>query len=398
MHKYLLILLILLPLAAAAVAPDQTPSLDPLTGSYGFPSEDFENRGSYLGVDTRDISPDRVSTLQLKNESGVEVTMVDQDAPAGKAGIKEHDVILTVNGNKVESVEQLRRMIREIPAGRTVDIGISRNGQPMKLQAQLAERHSNRAMKFNMPPMPSVSALPNMSDFDVPVSVVVVHSAMRSGLMVENLTPQLGDYFGAKNGHGVLVRSVEKGSRAEKAGFRAGDVIVRVGKDPVHDSGDFNHALHSHRAQGSVAVGIIRDKKEQSITLTLPPKRESGELFPEESFEFPDVEIDARAELSDIKTAMARLQPQIELAIRESRRDIEKAQRDAERVKKQVCAEQKEQLTEMRKQQEEMRKQIREQTSRLREKWNTEWRKNWEEQWEELQRELRELQESAAEI
>src|SRR5215813_474508 len=398
MHKYLLILLILLPLAAAAVAPDQTPSFDPLTGSYGFPSEDFENRGSYLGVDTRDISPDRVSTLQLKNESGVEVTMVDQDAPAGKAGIKEHDVILTVNGNKVESVEQLRRMIREIPAGRTVDIGISRNGQPMKLQAQLAERHSNRAMKFNMPPMPSVSALPNMSDFDVPVSVVVVHSAMRSGLMVENLTPQLGDYFGAKNGHGVLVRSVEKGSRAEKAGFRAGDVIVRVGKDPVHDSGDFNHALHSHRAQGSVAVGIIRDKKEQSITLSLPPKRESGELFPEESFEFPDVEIDARAELSDIKTAMARLQPQIELAIRESRRDIEKAQRDAERVKKQVCAEQKEQLTEMRKQQEEMRKQIREQTSRLREKWNTEWRKNWEEQWKELQRELRELQESAAEI
>src|SRR5215813_10323536 len=396
MHKYLLILLILLPLAAAAVAPDQTPSFDPLTGSYGFPSEDFENRGSYLGVDTRDISPDRVSTLQLKNESGVEVTMVDQDAPAGKAGIKEHDVILTVNGNKVESVEQLRRMIREIPAGRTVDIGISRNGQPMKLQAQLAERHSNRAMKFNMPPMPAVSALPNMSDFDVPV--VVVHSAMRSGLMVENLTPQLGDYFGAKNGHGVLVRSVEKGSRAEKAGFRAGDVIVRVGKDPVHDSGDFNHALHSHRAQGSVAVGIIRDKKEQSITLSLPPKRESGELFPEESFEFPDVEIDARAELSDIKTEMARLQPQIELAIRESHRDIEKVQREAERVKKQVCAEHKEQLTEMRKQQEEMRKQIREQTSRLREKWNTEWRKNWEEQWKELQRELRELQESAAEI
>jgi len=398
MHKYLLILLILLPLAAAAVAPDQTPSFDPLTGSYGFPSEDFENRGSYLGVDTRDISPDRVSTLQLKNESGVEVTMVDQDAPAGKAGIKEHDVILTVNGNKVESVEQLRRMIREIPAGRTVDIGISRNGQPMKLQAQLAERHSNRAMKFNMPPMPAVSALPNMSDFDVPVSVVVVHSAMRSGLMVENLTPQLGDYFGAKNGHGVLVRSVEKGSRAEKAGFRAGDVIVRVGKDPVHDSGDFNHALHSHRAKGSVAVGIIRDKKEQSITLTLPPKRESGELFPEESFEFPDVEIDARAELSDIKTEMARLQPQIELAIRESHRDNEKVQREAERVKKQVCAEHKEQLTEMRKQQEEMRKQLREQTSRLREKWNTEWRKNWEEQWEELQRELRELQESAAEI
>ena len=398
MHKYLLILLILLPFLAATAAPDQAPSFDPLTGSYGFPSEDFESRGSYLGVDTRDISPDRVSALKLKNESGVEVTMVDQDAPAGRAGIKEHDVILTVNGSTVESVEQLRRMIREIPAGRTIDIGVSRNGQPMNLQAQLAERHANHAMKFGMPPMPAMPAMPNMADFDVPVSVVVVHSSMRSGLMVENLTPQLGDYFGAKNGHGVLVRSVEKGSRADKAGFRAGDVIVRVGKDPVHDSGDFNHALQSHRSAGSVAVGIIRDKKEQNITLSLPPKRESGELFPEESFEVPDIEIDAQAELSDIKTEMARLQPQIQLAIRESRRDIEKAQREAEQVKKQVRTEQKKQLDEMRKQQEEMRKQMHEQTSRLREKWNTEWRKNWEEQRNELRRELRELQESAAEI
>lgn len=391
MHKYLLILMMVLPFAAAAVTPDQTPSFDPLTGSYGFPSEDFESRGSYLGVDTRDITPDRVSALKLKDESGVEVTMVDQDAPAGRAGIKEHDVILTVNGNKVESVEQLRRMIREIPAGRTIDIGVSRNGQAMKLQAQLAERHANRAMKFAMPSMPAMPAMPNMSDFDVPVSVVVVHSSMRSGLMVENLSPQLGDYFGAKNGHGVLVRSVEKGSRAERAGFRAGDVIVRVGKDPVHDSGDFNHALRSHRSTGSVTVGIIRDKKEQNITLTLPSRRESGELFPEESFEVPDIEIHARAELSDLKTEMARLQPQIDLAIQESRRDIEKAQRDAEQLKKQICAEQKKQMS-------EMRKQVREQTFRIREKWNSEWKKSWEEQQKELRRELRELQESAAEI
>src|SRR5436309_14220730 len=71
--------------------------------------------GSYLGVDTEDVSADRVSALHLKEERGVEVTMVDQDAPAGKAGIKEHDVILNVNNQPVESVEQLRRIIREIP-------------------------------------------------------------------------------------------------------------------------------------------------------------------------------------------------------------------------------------------------------------------------------------------
>ena len=66
-----------------------------------------------LGVDTRDVTSDRLSDLKLKEEHGVEVTLVDQDAPAGKAGLKEYDVILTINGSQVESVEQLRRMIHE---------------------------------------------------------------------------------------------------------------------------------------------------------------------------------------------------------------------------------------------------------------------------------------------
>ena len=85
--------------------------------------------------------------------------------------------------------------------------------------------------------------MPAMPDIDIPISVVIAHSSLRSGLMVENITPQLGDFFGVKGGNGVLVRSVEKGSRGEKAGFRAGDVIVKVNDQIVHDSSDFTHAL-----------------------------------------------------------------------------------------------------------------------------------------------------------
>ena len=108
--------------------------------------------------------------------------------------------------------------------------------------------------------------MPAMPEMDVPVSIVVVHSSARSGLMVENLTPQLGDFFGARDGQGVLVRSVEKGSRAEKAGFRAGDVIVKVNGESISDSGDFTHAMHG-RKNSTVNVSIIRDKKEQTLTL-----------------------------------------------------------------------------------------------------------------------------------
>ena len=99
------------------------------TEAFGFSSEGGGSPESYLGVDTRDITPDRLAALPLKEEKGVEVTMVDQDAPAGKAGLKEHDVILSVNGTAIESVEQLRRVIHEIPAGRLISIGVSRGGQ-----------------------------------------------------------------------------------------------------------------------------------------------------------------------------------------------------------------------------------------------------------------------------
>src|SRR4029078_573461 len=99
-----------------------------------------ENHTSYLGVDVEDVSRDRVQALKLKSESGVEITMVDSDAPAGKAGLKERDVILQFNGTSVESTEQLRRLIRETPPGRTVAVGISRDGNLQTVNVALAAR------------------------------------------------------------------------------------------------------------------------------------------------------------------------------------------------------------------------------------------------------------------
>ena len=326
---------LLLSLACYAI-PDQSANTRESTifsWDNGF-GED-ESTGAYMGVDIADITPERLSALKLKDERGVEVTMVDQDAPAGKAGVKEHDVILTMNDTKVESGAQLRRMIRETPAGRIVSLGISRDGQPLTLKVQLADRRKSPAwsahqkdFKFEMP------AMPKMPEFDVPVSVVVVHSSLRSGLMVENITPQLGEFFGVRDGRGVLVRSVEKGSRADKSGFRAGDIIVRVNDQPVHDTSDFSHAIRSTNS-GSVTVGIIREKREQNLTLPLPERKDSGEMF-DESFDFPDFDTEANLDWAKMEDALAALKPQMQYAIEESTRavqslrpEIEKATREA---------------------------------------------------------------------
>jgi membrane-associated protease RseP (regulator of RpoE activity) len=148
-----------------------------------------------------------------------------------------------------------------------------------------------------------------MADFDMPVSVVIAHSSLRSGLMVENITPQLGDFFGVKGGSGVLVRSVEKGSRSEKAGFHAGDVIVRVNKESVHDTSDFTRAIRA-TSSGTAAVTVIRDKREQNLTLTLPDKKDSGNLL-EESFDMP-LTAETQVELSRVGSEIARMAPAIE--------------------------------------------------------------------------------------
>jgi serine protease Do len=323
-----------------------------------FSSED-SGTSAYLGVDIADVTGERLSALKLKEEKGVEVTMVDQDAPAGKVGIKEHDVILTMNGATIESGAQLRRMIHETPPGRVVTLGLSRDGQPITVKVQLGDRHKEyslvgpKAKDFHFE-MPEIKVMP---DIDIPsINMVVVTQSARSGLTVENITPQLGEFFGVKNGNGVLVRAVEKGSRAEKAGFRAGDVIVKISDQPVHDTSDFTHAVRSRNGD-SVSVGVIREKREQNLTLTLPGRKESG-LLEEESLDEPLMNAASTIELSKLQSEIAKLQPQMELA-------VEQARKSAEEVRRAVCEQQRKIRQQVRRQAEEQRQKLRQEQQRL---------------------------------
>jgi membrane-associated protease RseP (regulator of RpoE activity) len=309
-HRFLLCTFLFTLVASAQPAELNAESNHDRTGAIWDWSFDVEEGGgsSYLGVDIADVSPERLGELKLKEEHGAEVTMVDQDAPAGKAGLHEHDVIVSLNGTAVESAAQLRRMIKETPPGRVVNLGISRDGQPLTIKVQLADRHKSTGWgqngKFEMPQMPK---MPDLPDFEVPVSVVIVHSSARSGLMVENITPQLGEFFGVKGGNGVLVRSVEKGSRGEKAGFRAGDVVVKVDNQAVHDASDFTHALRSSSGS-SASVTVMREKKEQTLTLPLPAKKDSGSLQ-EDSFDCPEFSAATEQALKTAGEVLARVGP-----------------------------------------------------------------------------------------
>jgi membrane-associated protease RseP (regulator of RpoE activity) len=202
----------------------------------------------------------------------------------------------------------------------------------MTIKVQLADRHKSMAWEPEMPKMPKIPDMPTMPDFDLPVSVVMVHQLARSGLMVENLTPQLGDFFGVKDGKGVLVRTVEKGSRGDKAGFRAGDVVVKVNNEPVHDTSDFTHAIRSLSSR-TASVTVMRDKKEQNLTLTLPEKKDSGSLL--NSFDMPEFSAETEQAINHAAEEVARMTPAIMEKVQQSglcRKDMEKKLKDAEQT------------------------------------------------------------------
>ena len=224
---------------------------------------------SFLGVGVTDIDAERTKALKLKEEHGVEVTSVDADSPASKAGVKVSDVVLEYNGQRVEGIEQFLRLVRETPVGRQVKLLIARNGATQTLTAITGSRSAKEFnwvgsmddFKFKMP---EIHVFPDMP------RTLMMWQSRTLGVESEALTSQLGEYFGAKEG--VLVRSVIKGSAAEKAGLKAGDVITKIGNQRVTSPKDISNALHSLSSTKAFPVTIIRDRKETSVSVTIEDK------------------------------------------------------------------------------------------------------------------------------
>src|SRR5512147_1138138 len=114
--------------------------------------------GGYLGVGIQEITGDRAKALKLPSDSGVEITRVAPDSPAEKAGLKSGDVILQINGNKVESLEQSSKLVRETPVGHELKLEIFRNGASQTITAKVGEHPQVPGIPdgigFRMPDVP----------------------------------------------------------------------------------------------------------------------------------------------------------------------------------------------------------------------------------------------------
>lgn len=233
----------------------------------------------YLGVDIVDVDAGKVQALKLKDTQGALITLIDHDAPAGQFGLRVNDVVLQLNGQTIENADQLRRLLKDMPANSKITLQISRDGNLQAVTVVLADRkrmeqnvwHKLGTTSSGVPQMGLLSGDSMPSGFHLPS----FGSTLKVGALVEPLTTQMAAYLGVESG--LMVKQVAHKSEAEKAGLRAFDVIVKVGSDLIATSADWGRALRSNQGK-PVQVTILRDKKQQMLTLQVDSKHQKGAL------------------------------------------------------------------------------------------------------------------------
>lgn len=239
----------------------------------------------WLGIGVKDVTDaETAKKLNLKETRGVEITNVDENSPASKAGIKEGDVVLEYNGQPVEGGEQLSRLVRETPIGRSVKLGVWRAGSMQSLTATIEASKGPQVFIANgggAIALPPEIHIPDMRGFKMPdmdnfSGFMISGQSPRMGVVTESLSnqEQFAEFLGVKEG--ALVKQVTKNSAAEKAGIKAGDVIVKVEDTKINASGDITRALRAARDKKTVTVTIVRAKKEMPITVTIEPVGPAG--------------------------------------------------------------------------------------------------------------------------
>lgn len=223
----------------------------------------------YLGVVCENVDSSRAAALKLKSATGVEVLNVDRDAPAGKAGIRPHDVILEMDGHAIASSQQLRQTLAATPPGTAATLLVSRDGRQRTVSLRLANRVALERNAWSpVLPMAEGDSSGRAANRGFANSFLGVFGlgSPEVGVNLDALGSQLADYFGVSDGQGLLVKRVAEDSPAARAGLRAGDVIVAVNGQKMATLSDWMKMVHANRGK-PMRITLIRDRKQQTTTM-----------------------------------------------------------------------------------------------------------------------------------
>ena len=232
--------------------------------------EIFDGPGSRIGVTARELDQAEVERLKVP---GVFLETVTPDGPAAKAGMRADDVVVEFDGERVRSLRQFTRLVRETPASRSVKAVVMRDGRRTEVSVTPADGWPEVSIDtdwIRRQVEDMTARIRPFEGFEFPD----VMARSRLGVTVNELTPALAAYFGAADG--VLVASVTADSPAARSGIKAGDVITSVDGRAITSAAGLVRELRSGSTGREVTLGIVRDKKPSSVTAKMeaPERRE----------------------------------------------------------------------------------------------------------------------------
>jgi serine protease Do len=245
--------------------------------------------GGRLGIVVADLAKDDLSRLKLAEDRGALVKEVRKDTPAERAGLKENDVVLRYHGESVWSAAQLVRLVRETPPDRAVAIEVSRDGAPQRLTVTLEAGRDESFFEGTIPdfdiPMPPVPPRPpllereGLRDFMLEGMGGRLRLPRRLGIEYQEVSGQLARYFKAEGERAVLVTSVDDDGPAARAGVKAGDLIVKIDGQAVHDADDLRQAVVRADAGQEITLTVQREGRAMDLKVKLegtPARRTRG--------------------------------------------------------------------------------------------------------------------------
>ena len=237
--------------------------------------------GPYLGVGLVEVDGDRAAELGMQEAYGVEVSSVQQDSPADQGGLERGDILLRYADEKVIGVEHFVRLVRETPVGREVELRVLRAGSHVDVAVTIGTRKkaSSRLFVCEGGESDCEVRVPGFNwrfprlDIEIPRPRITMHSRYL-GAELEPIDGQLAEYFGVEEG--VLVRGVEANTPGERAGLKAGDVIVAVDGKSVDSFGDVRGAIRSADAREEIPLEIMRRRSKQTLRMEARRPRSDG--------------------------------------------------------------------------------------------------------------------------
>ncbi len=198
----------------------------------------------YMGISAGDLNPALARQFKVPDVAGVLVNQVEPDGPADKAGLKQGDVIRTLNGQTVEGMTRFRALVANMSPGTEIVLGILRDGKTETVKVTLTEQPGSMAT----------------------LGGGATEGTLR-GIAVQNLTPSIREQLGLPaNVRGVVISQLDPDSPAARLGLQPGDVIQSINREPVSSVADFNR--WAAQATGEVLLRVIRQGSAAFVVIT----------------------------------------------------------------------------------------------------------------------------------